>query len=109
MPFVTSQLAKYVWTHHAHDKMRYYRLSESRIKRIIRYPTRTEEGVLEDGVACMQPAGSKTYSEIWVMYILSGTSMARQIKIITCWRYPSKSTSRDPIPADILKEIQMLL
>jgi len=109
MPFVTPQLAKYIWTHHAHDKMRHYRLSESRIKRIIRYPTRTEEGVIEDGVACMQPAGGKTYSEIWVMYVLSGTSIARQIKIITCWRYPGKSSARDSIPAEVLREIQMLL
>ena len=109
MPFVTPQLTAYIWTHHAHDKMRHYRLSESRIKRIIRYPNRTEEGVIEDGIACMQPAGGKTYSEIWVMYVLSGTNIARQIKIITCWRYPGKSPSRDPIPAEVLREIQQLI
>ncbi len=109
MPFITPQRETYIWTHHAHDKMRHYRLTESRIKRIIRHPTRVEEGVIEDGIACMQPAGGKTYSEIWAMYVLSGTSIARQIKIITCWRYPGKSPSRDPIPGAVLREIQMLL
>lgn len=109
MPFVTPQLATYIWTHHAHDKMRHYRLSESRIKRIIRYPDRMEEGIVENGIACMQPAGGKMYSEIWAMYVLSGTTIARQIKIITCWRYPGKSPNRDPIPAEILREIQTLL
>jgi hypothetical protein len=109
MPFVTPQLAMYIWTHHAHDKMRHYRLSESRIKRIIRHPSRTEEGIMENGIACMQPAGGKTYSEIWVMYMLSGTAIERKIKIITCWRYPGKSQNRDPIPSEILREISMLI
>ena len=109
MPFFTPQREVYVWTNHAHAKMRHYRLTESRIKRIIRHPTRSEEGVIEDGIACMQPSGGKTYSEIWVMYVLSGTAEKRQLKIITCWRYPAKSPSRDPIPGDILREIQMLL
>ena len=108
MPIITPQRDVYVWTHHAHQKMRHYRLTESRIKRIIRYPTRNEEGVIENGIACMQPAGGKTYSEIWAMYILSGTTDTRTIKIITCWRYPGKSPSRDPIPADIVREIQMM-
>ena len=89
--------------------MRHYRLTESRIKRIIRFPSRTEEGVIEEGIACMQSAGGKTYSEIWVMYVLSGTVDTRQIKIITCWRYPGRSPSRDPIPLDILREVQMLV
>ena len=98
-----------MWTRHAHDKMRHYRLTESRIKRIIRHPTRVEEGVIENGIACMQPAGGKAYSEIWAMYLLLGESIERKIKIITCWRYPSKSPPRDPIPSAVLREIQMLL
>ncbi len=69
---------KYLWTEHSRIKMRHYRLTESRIKRIIRHPTRTEEGVLENGIACMQPAGGKNYSEIWAMYVLTrqGGSLA---------------------------------
>ncbi|MDP3769920.1 MAG: hypothetical protein Q8R40_03225 [bacterium] len=109
MVFISLPKETYVWTHHAHHKMRHYRLTESRIKRIIRFPNRTEEGVIEDGIACMQLSGGKTYSEIWVMYVLSGTVDTRQIKIITCWRYPGKSPSRDPVPLEILREIQRLL
>lgn len=153
MVFIISPKETYIWTHHAHQKMRHYRLTESRIKRIIRFPSRIEEGVIEDGIACMQSAGGKTYSEIWAMYVLENekrppeadsplaektsspsqsafggksekqeeenvmpekfqqilSSSAARIKIITCWRYPGKSPSRDPIPSHILKEIQMLL
>ena len=109
MPLIIPQKQVYEWTHHAHQKMRHYRLTESRVKRIIRHPARNEEGVIEDGICCMQPAGGKTYSEIWAMYVLSGTEDTRKIKIITCWRYPGKSPSRDPIPTEILREIQMLL
>lgn len=109
MTFFTPKEQAYIWTNHAHCKMRHYRLTESRIKRIIRYPARTEEGIIENGIACMQPAGGKNYSEIWVMYVLSGTAEARSIKIITCWRYPGKSSSRDPIPSEILRELKMIL
>lgn len=198
---------KILWTRHAQDKLRYYRLSESRVKRIIRHPTRTEEGILEGAVACMQPSDGKKYSEIWTMYVLvsdvalgnsprrhakmfaskanpgaifngsqecspkspaeakrwasaqrgiflrvrsrsprfqrgtmpgDGSSRLRgssrvltrphegllgelprphqsfsdgtkKIKIITAWRYPGKSPARDPIPAEILREIKNLL
>ena len=99
----------YLWTHHSHDKMRFYRLTESRVKRIIRYPTRIEEGIIEGAVACMQPNGGKNYSEIWVLYILSGKKNEKKIKIISTLRYPGKSPARDPIPADILREIKSIL
>lgn len=52
--------------------MQYYGISESRIKRIVRFPKRTEEGIAPDTVAVMQPADTKRYSEIWVMYKLVG-------------------------------------
>ena len=109
MPLIIPRKEIYIWTNHAHQKMRYYRLSESRVKRIIRHPARNETGVIEDGIACMQPADGKNYSEIWAMYVLSGTADTRKIKVITCWRYPGKSPSRDPIPADILRDIRMLM
>ena len=109
IPFLNRVNDTYIWTNHAHHKMRHYRLTESRIKRIIRHPGRVEEGVIENGIACMQPAGGKVYSEIWVMYVLAGSEEHRQLKVITCWRYPSKSPSRDPIPSYVLREIQMLL
>src|SRR3989344_5979973 len=62
---------KYLWTVHARIKMRHYRLTESRVKRVIRHPARIEEGILENAVAAMQPAEGKNYSEIWVMYVLA--------------------------------------
>jgi hypothetical protein len=113
---------KYVWTLHARLKMKYYGLSESRIKRIIRFPARTEEGIVENTVAVMQPAGTKRYTEIWTMYRLVGKNRQAnpkskflnpkrqlKLKIITAWRYPGKSPARDPIPAEVLKEIKNLL
>ena len=101
---------KYAWTAHSRMKMRHYRLTESRITRIIRHPTRTEEGVLPDAIAVMSPAEGKIYSEIWAMYVLvGGKEQKKKIKIITAWRYPGRSPARDPIPADILKEICALL
>ncbi|OHA02346.1 MAG: hypothetical protein A3J58_01900 [Candidatus Sungbacteria bacterium RIFCSPHIGHO2_02_FULL_52_23] len=103
---------KYVWTNHARMKMRHYRLTESRIIRVLRYPTRLEEGIMDGAVACMQPAGGKTYSEIWAMYLVGGkrkTIDKKQLKIITAWRYPGKSPERDPIPSEVLREIKNLI
>ena len=118
----------YVWTHHAHDKMRYYRLTEARIKRIIRHPIRVEEGVIEEAIACMQPASTyvnasvdksahtnssrqsfgkvkNNYSEIWVMYAVK----QKQIIVITAWRYPGKSPERDPVPQKVLSEVRNII
>lgn len=93
--------------------MRHYRLTESRIIRVLRYPARIEEGILEGAVACMQSAGGKKYSEIWAMYVLakakSKAQNAKQLKIITAWRYPGKSPERDPIPTEVLREIKGLI
>lgn len=103
---------KYLWTQHAQVKMRQYRLTESRIKRIIRHPARIEEGILEGAVACMQLAESKRYSEIWAMYVVVKPNIKRRtpkVKIITAWRYPGKSPVRDPVPPEILREIRNLL
>jgi len=68
---------KYVWTTHVVEKMLFYGISEGRIKRIIRFPTRIEEGIVENTIAVMQPASTSTINgkqtwkqEIWVMYKL---------------------------------------
>jgi len=126
---------KYLWTGHSRFKMRQYRLTESRVKRIIRHPVRVEKGILEGAVACMQPVAGGRYSEIWTMYTPVGgrrnpkspacrsagrqiprlpmggqaNSKQRKIKIITAWRYPGRSPARDPVPAEILKEIRQLV
>ena len=113
---------KYLWTNHVFEKMQFYGISESRIKRIVRFPTRIEEGIAEQTVAVMQPAGSTRYQEIWVMYKVIGSTKLKvkgldsekfgsekKIKVITAWRYPGKSPERDPVPEDIISEIQELL
>ncbi len=122
--------SKYEWTGHAWEKMQYYGISEGRIKRIIRFPARTEEGIAEETVAVMQPAGTSKYQEIWVMYALTNNkrpttknkkeksldnarqflgSTWKRIRVITAWRYPGKSPERDPIPEDVIMEIKNLL
>lgn len=123
--------SRYEWTQHAWMKMQYYGMSEGRIKRIVRFPTRIEEGIADDTVAVMQPADSKNYQELWVMYTLTNSrkpttdnkqkkgaldnvaeflgNSGKKIRIITVWRYPGKSPARDPIPEDVLLEIKNLL
>lgn len=107
---------KYSWTAHVFMKMQQYGISPSRIKRIIRYPKRTEKGIAPNTIAVMQPAGTKKYQEIWVMYKLAkragvktGGPKHKQLKIITTWRYPGKSPEREPIPEDIIEEVKKLL
>ncbi|MDP2703630.1 MAG: DUF4258 domain-containing protein [bacterium] len=136
---VFAGLEKYEWTRHAQFKMRQYGLSEQRVKRVIRYPYRSEEGVLENAVAVMQPAslrrdknGKQTWGqEIWVMYKLASGKRAsskfsaeggsasggqipnskhgKKIRVITAWRYPGVSPKRDPIPVEIMEEVRALL
>src|SRR3989338_2671690 len=101
---------KYEITKHALAKMRFYGLSEQRVKRVIRAPFRYEEGVLEKAIAVMQPNKiMKTEKgrpvdwkeEVWVMYTLA-TGRAnsklqiqnykhKKIRVITAWRYPGVS------------------
>src|SRR3989338_6937234 len=108
---------KYYWTNHVKDKMRYYRISESLVKRVVRFPKRIEEGIARGTTAVMQPrvVNGKTKEEIWVMYIENQNSnikmqnlMPGKRKIITAWRYPGASPVRAqiPIPADILAELE---
>lgn len=87
--------------------MQYYRLAESVIKKIIRFPKRIETGVAENTIACMTPAKSKRKEELWVMYQLKG----QRKHIITAWRYPGVSPIRDvlPIPDDILEELKRMV
>ena len=121
MFIISSPNQKIIWTSHSRDKMRYYRLSEQRIKRVLRNPLRVEEGVAPRTIAVMQPAGSKKHPyEIWVMYqlrqsrrnskseIRNSKQKGKEMKIISAWRYPGKSPKRNPIPEEILQEIQDL-
>lgn len=122
--------SKYEFTNHAKFKMRHYGMTESRVQRIIRYPDRTEEAVLGGAVAAMQKTGNKKDKEMWVMYIVQKSKIKKQkaklkktgraeiasftlpekrIRIITAWRYPGKSSARNPVPQEIINEIKNII
>lgn len=127
---------KYYWTEHVQMKMRYYGLSQQKILGVISRPRRTETGIVESTVAVMQPTGTikkegkeeKWNQEIWVMYqikekkqdskleklmknaklkeLQEKISSKKQLTIISAWRYPGVSSKKDPIPAEILRELE---
>ena len=113
--------AKYQWTNHVKDKMVYYGISESLIKRVVRFPKRKEEGIAPKTTAAMQPGSNKKKpQEIWVMYqeIQSRSPKEESIgkiniytpkkRIISAWRYPGVSPINRPIPIpdEILQELE---
>ena len=117
---------KYLWTNHAQMKMKFYGLSEGRVRRVLHSPARTEEGVAPNTFAAMQPGsykikdGKKVWNqEIWVMYqIKNGKSKtenlkpkigSKQTKVISAWRYPGMSKDRGGLPIEILNEMQEAL
>lgn len=97
---------KFSWTKHSIEKMKHYGLSEQRVKRVLRYPDRTEEGIATATIAMMQRAGSKKRPhEIWTMFALLKSGKKR---IISAWRYPgiSPGGKEIPIPREIRSEIE---
>lgn len=127
--------SKYQWTNHVKDKMVYYRISESLIKRIVRFPKRKEIGIAPGTVAVMQPRVGysvkrignsrnqvrervKKTEEIWVMYkeVKSQENpkpytLSPKRLIISTWRYPGISPVGEPIqiPDDVLIDIDAAL
>ena len=104
---------KTLWTKHVQAKMRQYRLSESRIRRVLRKPDRKDLGIAPRTIAVMQITGTKKRpTEVWVMYQIEKSKVKRQkaklTKIISAWRYPGRSPIGEPppIPEDILWEIK---
>lgn len=105
MPFLKSGRPIH-WTQHSREKMRFYRLSEARVKRVIHSPRRIEEGIAPKTVALMQPAslkfsGNKSdwTQEIWVMI----QDDKRRRKVISAWRFPGKTKPRDDISKEFLR------
>lgn len=111
--------------------MLYYRISESLIKRIVRFPKRLEVGIAPNTVAVMIPrvattrskgkSGKKT-EELWVMYQELNqnpekknqqlvVALPTKKRIISTWRYPGTSPvgKKIPIPDEILQELDALL
>lgn len=122
---------QYIFTLHAQYKMRQYGLSEQRIKNVLRHPERREEGIAPNTIAVMQPVSVKRINgkavwkqEIWAMYQQQSTKNNQQknnqpgsqsrllftadccLKIISAWRYPGVSPKRQPVPAEILRELE---
>lgn len=101
--------------------MAYYRISPSRVIRIVRYPARTEEGIAPDTVAFMQPVSYKTKNgvrswtqEYWVMAVTQRTSSKLKVKsnklrIISAWRYPGVTKPGATLPIEIKREIREAL
>ena len=97
-----------------------YGLSASLIKRIIKSPKRTEDGIAAGTVAVMQSSTNKNKpNEIWVMYKLDKavavgyldgwkTGGRKKKIIISAWRYPGISPvgKRIHIPDDVLEELE---
>ena len=99
------------WTRHAKEKMKFYQLSERRLKKVLRNPDREEKGVAFQTTAVMQRAGSKKHPyEIWLMYqLINSKQKGKKIKIISAWRYPGVSPiGKPPIPQDILEDLKSL-
>jgi hypothetical protein len=107
--------AKYHWTQHVIRKMLYYGISADRIKRIIRFPERTESAIAPETIGVMQRTGSKKDSEIWVMFQTKTQSSKTKSKnhgskkiVISVWRYPGTSPKDRAvtIPPEILEELK---
>ncbi len=116
--------SKYEWTNHVKDKMVYYGISSSLIKRVVRFPKRKEEGIAPGTTAVMQPRGSaKMPQEIWVMFKENQKSKIKmqnekiiglnipKMRIISAWRYPGISPvgKKIPIPDEILQELESII
>jgi len=95
-------MKKFHWTNHAQAKMRYYGLSESRVKRVVRSPERIEEGIAENTIAVMQPYGNKKDKEIWVMVVDKGEKR----RVISAWRYPGRTKPGESLPDVIVEEFR---
>lgn len=112
MAYLKRSVKKLTWTIHGQSKMRQYRLSEARVRRVIHMPLRVEEGIAEDTIALMQPAAIRKTEkgkpvewtqEIWVMLV----ETPAERRIISVWRYPGKTKPGEPIPAEIMRELKM--
>lgn len=110
------------WTSHVKNKMLFYRISEQKVRTILRSPDRKEEGIAPDTLAVMKRNDKPSKKEeLWVMYATKTNTAkektddkekrlkidARKMRIISAWRYPgvTKKGKEIPIPHDILEEL----
>jgi len=86
--------------------MRYYQISEARVKRILHSPKRIEEGIAPKTIAVMQSAGSPKHPyELWVMLqnVRHQSGVISQ-KVISVWRYPGITKPNDATLKNILEK-----
>src|SRR3989344_4454017 len=103
--------SSFVWTDHVKSKMLQYRMSDQKIKTILKNPNRTESGVAPRTVAVMKRNDTpKRKEELWVMYQNLATRERGQVtrkKVISVWRYPGISPKREvPLPEGLLEELK---
>lgn len=49
---------RFYWTNHSIEKMKFYRISESKIKNVLSQPDRKEEGIAPKTIAVMKKVKS---------------------------------------------------
>ena len=106
MPFLAEK-KELLWTNHAKGKMKFYKLSVQRIKRVLNSPKRIEEGIAPKTIALMQPFGNKNQHELWVMIQEKKSTKKIIRKIISSWRYPGRTKIGEPLPEAILREFKI--
>jgi len=79
---------KIFFTKRCQERMKYYKISESRVKRIVNSPERKEKGIIKGTIAMVQTVGKKEKTEIWVLC----QKRKNKIKVISVWRYPKIKT-----------------
>lgn len=96
---------KYFWTQHCVGKIFQYGIGPNKIKRIINYPDRREEGIAENTIAVMKQKSKKDplKGEEWVMYQLR----KKRKVVISVWFYPGVTPEGKKIfiPDDVWEEI----
>lgn len=126
------------WTQHSLFKIQFYSLSAQKVLGVIKKPERKEEGIVKNTIAVMRPVNPKILNgkknwkqEVWVMYQTRRAGnlndqisnpkqirnskfkiknfAKRQLRIISAWRYPGVSPQKNPIPSDILAEVESLV
>ena len=94
-----------LWTTHSRYKMRHYGLSEQKIKSVLNSPKRVEKGIADGTIAFLLSAGSvKHPHEIWVMV----ADDKDKRRVISAWRYPGVTKPGEPLPDQIVREMEVL-
>jgi hypothetical protein len=103
---------EFFWTNHSKYKLLQYGLSPTLVKKVIRKPERTENGIAPETTALMiRKDTKKTKREIWVMIQKNNKENKKinsKTKIISTWIYPGISPQGKGIyiPEDVWEELE---